>query len=313
MNNSSWSIDERRIEALRGRKNKVDQHRPYGWIVEKERTAQGTIEDVAIIFLTNRECPFRCLMCDLWKNTTDETVDPGSIPEQIQWALEQLPPVRHVKLYNSGSFFDEKAIPVSDYEKIASLLRDFETVIVESHPRVLGQRCLDFKNLLKPRLEVALGLETVNSEVLMRLNKKMTIDDFRKAVSFLTANGISTRAFILLRPPFMSENQGIEWAERSIDFAFNAGVSCCTVIPVRGGNGIMDELMKEGLFSPPNLRSLEYVLEYGINLKAGWVFADVWDIELFTDCSECTEKRKERIISMNLYQEVPERVMCRCD
>jgi radical SAM enzyme (TIGR01210 family) len=311
--NSRPGVDDRWIESHRGSKNKVDQLRPYGWLVEKERTASGTIEDVAIIFLTNRECPYRCLMCDLWKNTTDETVDPGSIPDQIDWALKQLPPVRHVKLYNSGSFFDERAIPVSDYRKIASLLNEFETVIVESHPRVLGQRCLDFKNMLKPKLEVAIGLETVNPEVLKKLNKKMTIDDFRNAVSFLTDNGISSRAFILLRPPYLTENEGIEWAERSIDFAFNSGVGCCTIIPVRGGNGAMEELQKEGYFHPPDIRSLEHVLEYGITLNAGRVFADVWDIELFTDCPDCTEKRKERIISMNLNQQIPESVICRCD
>jgi hypothetical protein len=167
--------------------------------------------------------------------------------------------------------------------------------------------------MLKPKLEVAIGLETVHPEVLRRLNKKMTIDDFRNAVSFLKVNGISTRAFILLRPPFLSENEGIEWAERSIDFAFTAGVGCCTIIPVRGGNGAMEELKKEGLFSPPEIRSLEHVLEYGINLNAGRVFADVWDIELFSDCTYCTDKRKERIISMNLSQKIPESVICRCD
>jgi archaeosine synthase beta-subunit len=312
-NSSGFIADDRWIESQRGSKNKVDQHRPYASIVEKERTASGTLEEVAIIFLTNRECPFRCLMCDLWKNTTEETVDQGSIPEQIEWALNQLPPVRHIKLYNSGSFFDERAIPVADYGKIASLLKGFDTVIVESHPKVLGQRCLDFRNMLKPKLEVALGLETVHPEVLRKLNKKMTIDDFRNAVSFLTMNGISSRAFVLLRPPFMNENEGMEWAERSIDFAFTAGAGCCTIIPVRGGNGAMEQLQKEDLFNPPDIRSLEHVLEYGINLNAGRVFADVWDLELFADCEDCTDKRKERIISMNLNQEIPGRIICRCD
>ena len=33
----------------------------------------------AVVFLTNRECPFRCVMCDLWMNTLDETVPRGAI------------------------------------------------------------------------------------------------------------------------------------------------------------------------------------------------------------------------------------------
>ena len=43
--------------------------RPYAFFVEEERSASGEVVPVATVFLTNRECPWRCLMCDLWKNT----------------------------------------------------------------------------------------------------------------------------------------------------------------------------------------------------------------------------------------------------
>jgi hypothetical protein len=306
-------IDDKSIVSGRGKKNTVDSGRPYAWLVEKERTASGKIEDVAIIFLTNRECPFHCLMCDLWENTTDETGPAGLIPGQIEWALGQLPDVKHVKLYNSGSFFDTRAIPAEDYERIAYLLRDFETVIVESHPRLIDELCLSFRDMLKPELEVAMGLETVNREILHKLNKKVTLEDFEKSVRYLTHNGIRSRAFILLRPPFQSEEEGIYWAERSIDFAFSTGIECCTIIPVRPGNGIMDALFENGLFAPPDIRSLESVLEYGIGLNAGRVFADTWDLGLFSDCEKCIGKRTERLIEMNLNQKLSSGVECQCD
>jgi hypothetical protein len=42
-------------------------------------------------FLTNRECPWRCLMCDLWRNTLASRDGPWcSIPAQIDHALERL-------------------------------------------------------------------------------------------------------------------------------------------------------------------------------------------------------------------------------
>jgi len=66
---------------------------------------------VATIFLTNRECPWRCVMCDLWKNTLIDSVPLGAIPSQIDYALARLPAARQIKLYNSGSFFDTQAIP----------------------------------------------------------------------------------------------------------------------------------------------------------------------------------------------------------
>lgn len=313
MNESAGpEINDRWIVAHRGPKNPVDPQIPYAWLVEKERTASGNIEDTGIIFLTNRECPYHCLMCDLWKNTTDEPVPAGAIPSQIARALEQMPPARHLKLYNSGSFFDGKAIPEEDYTEIAALINGFDTVIVESHPRLINNKCLQFRGMLKPDLHIALGLETVHPGVIRRLNKRMTLEDFENSVHFLSRHQMMSRAFILVRPPFLSETEGIYWAERSIDFAFHAGVECCTLIPVRAGNGAMDLLGNMGYFTPPDIGSLEKVLEYGIGLGKGRVFADTWDIGLFSTCDKCIVERTKRLTEMNLSQQIISPVVCSC-
>ena len=306
-------INDQWIVSSSGNKNPVDPLKPYGWLSEKERTVSGSIEDTGIIFLTNRECPFHCLMCDLWKNTTDERAVAGTIPGQIRYALEKMPGVRHIKLYNSGSFFDTRAIPEEDYKEIASILKNCETVIVESHPRLINDKCLRLRDMLVPQLHVAMGLETVNRGILSMLNKQMTPEDFSNSVSFLTNHGILARAFILLRPPLLTEEEGIFWAERSIDFAFTSGVECCTIIPVREGNGAMDLLKNRGDFSLPDILSLEQVLEYGIGLKKGRVFADVWDLNHFSKCNECIDQRINRLTKMNLTQKLLRRVQCSCN
>ncbi len=95
------AISTKWIVSHRGKKNDVNPLKPYAWLVEKERNSSGEIEDTAIIFLTNRECPFHCLMCDLWKNTTDKPVPSGAIPTQIEWALSQMPKAKHIKLYSA--------------------------------------------------------------------------------------------------------------------------------------------------------------------------------------------------------------------
>jgi hypothetical protein len=307
-----FHIDNRWIVDLRGPKNRVNPKEPYAFHVEKEHQPNGEIEDVATIFLTNRECPFRCLVCDLWKNTMDETVPLGAIPQQIEFALERLPPVRHIKLYNSGNFFDSKAIPVKDYQKIADLLSGFSTILVENHPKLMNSRLLDFQQLLNGELQVGIGLETVHPEVLPKLNKQMTLDDFHASVQFLKENNILSRAFILLRPPFLTEKQGVEWANKSIDFAFKCGVECCAIIPTRAGNGAMEVLKDERSFDSPNIASLEYVLEYGLSLNKGRVFADVWDLDTFSSCDLCYGQRKERLNQMNLNQKVIASVVCTC-
>ncbi len=306
-------MDDRWILSHRSSKNLVEERTPYAFLAEEEHSASGTINIVATVFLTNQECPFRCLMCDLWKNTTRDKSLPGVIPHQIAHALAQLPPARQIKLYNSGNFFDTKAIPPEDYERIAKLLDPFETVIVECHPKLINKRCLQFGDMLRGNLEMAIGLETVHTEVLKKLNKRMNLKEFRQCVKFLTDNGVRTRAFTLLRPPFLTEQEGVIWAKKTLDFAFDSGVECCVVIPTRPGNGAMDWLQSEGFFSPPTFSSLEQVMEYGLQLSAGRVFADLWDLEIFSDCPHCFEMRKKRLKGMNLQQVVLPEITCECN
>lgn len=306
-------INDTWILSSRGKKNSIEPDKPYAFLTEKELTSEGKIEDTVVIFLTNRECPFHCLMCDLWKNTTNFTLPAGVIPKQIEWALQRSPSAKNVKLYNSGSFFDPRAIPVKDYERIASILEEFDSVLVESHPMLINSRCVSFRDMLKAELQIAMGLETVHPEILIKLNKNMSLDDFGKSVGFLISNGIKTRAFILLKLPFMTEEEGVLWAERSLDFAFEVGVECCTVIPVRAGNGAMEKLADMGLFSPPSVQSLEQVLEYGITLGKGRVFGDVWDLKSFSHCEKCADTRLKRVTDMNLNQNIMPPVECTCN
>jgi radical SAM enzyme (TIGR01210 family) len=301
-----WILEQRPSKAA------ADPWKPHAFFVEAERMANGVIEDVATLFLTNRECPFRCLMCDLWKFTTERRVPDGAIPAQIEYALAHLPNAPHAKLYNAGNFFDAQAIPPGDHNRIKQLLRSFQTVIVECHPLLVGPRCLAFRDGLTPALEVAMGLETVHPDVLPRLNKRMTLDDFARAAKFLTTNDIAVRAFILLRPPFLDEDEGVEWAKRSIDFAFGVDVECCCIIPTRGGNGALERLAERGEFQPPRLESLENVLEYGLALGQGRVFADLWDIEKVFPCTDCGPRRAARLLTMNRTQTVPPSVVCDC-
>jgi archaeosine synthase beta-subunit len=308
------TIPDEEILRARPRKNGVSLERPYAYLIEEERSRTGAIVPVATLFLTNRECPLRCLMCDLWKNTTDAPTPVGSIPAQIDFALANLPPARQIKLYNSGNFFDPQAIPVADYPAIAQRVRGFDTVIVENHPAFCGQRCRVFRDQLDTELEVAMGLETIQPDILAALNKRMTVADFQRAVLFLLELSIRVRAFILLKPPFQSEQQGIEGALKTIAFAIREGIECCSIIPTRAGNGIMDQLEQSAEFSPPRLTSLEQVHEEGLRISGGKgrVFVDLWDSESLAGCPDCHQARRERLGYMNLHQRIPPPITCHC-
>jgi radical SAM enzyme (TIGR01210 family) len=297
----------------RSSKPPLDPSRAYASLWEEERDAQGGLAPTAVVFLTNKECPFRCVMCDLWVNTLDATVPRGAIAAQIRTALADRPAARQVKLYNAGSFFDPGAIPPDDLDEIAEAVRGFQRVTVEAHPAFLAgvyrERCLRFRDAISGQLEVAIGLETSHPEVLARLNKKMTLDAFKRAADFLREHEIALRVFILLSPPFMPRGEEVEWARRSLDVAAECGASVSVVIPTRGGNGAMEAIGEA--FHPPRLNWLESTVEYGIGLGGMRVFADLWNIERFFDC-RCSPRRAGRLASMNREQQLQASVSCSC-
>ena len=297
----AWILSRRPAREIR------DPFFPYQYFVEEECAIGGAVEPVATIFLTNRECPFRCLMCDLWRNTLSDTVPLGAIPAQIDHALLNLRPARQLKLYNSGSFFDPQAIPPADYAAIAQRANQFERLIVENHPTLTGEACLRFRDLLSGQLEIAIGLETAHVQVLAGLNKRMTLEQFSRAANFLCRNGIDLRVFILVQPPLMQAAEALKWAECSLAFAMEHGATAATLIPTRAGNGALEALE----FTPPALETLESAMEYGLRLKAGRVFADLW--ELRESCPHCHTQRAGRLRQMNLQQAVLDRIPCtRC-
>ena len=302
---SSWIVDRRPARA------QVDPNRPYAFLVEEECSAEREVVPVATIFLTNRECPWRCVMCDLWRNTLIEPVPVGAIPRQIDYALAQLPPARQIKLYNSGSFFDSKAIPFADYAAIASRIQGFERTIVESHPSLVAESCIKLRDILPHRLEVAMGLETVHPEILDRLNKRMTLDQFSDAAVFLKRNDIDLRVFILVQPPFMKPEESLHWAQRSLDFAFDCGATAATLIPTRGGNGAMETLAQQGEFVPPTLKTVEDAGHYGLGQMRGRVFVDLWNMSNASmHCPVCLPKRIARLHEMNLFQQIIDPIVC---
>ena len=108
----------------------------------------------------------------------------------------------------------------------------------------------------------------------------------------------------------LDEAAGLLWATRSIQFAFDQGATVVSLIPTRAGNGAMETLQARGLFSPPKLATLESAHAYGIQLQRGRVFADLWDLEQFSECAQCFAPRRDRLHHMNLEQALLEPVPC---
>ncbi|MCS1410425.1 MAG: hypothetical protein M2R45_03617 [Verrucomicrobia subdivision 3 bacterium] len=303
------------IISRRGSRHSLSEDVPYAFLKERELSKDRTLTGVFTVFLTNRECPWKCFMCDLWKNTLESSVAPGVIPRQIKYAFERLGVSgdrsrSQVKLYNNGSFFDPRAIPVDDYAEIARLVSGFRRVIVECHPLFIGDLCQQFRDLLTGELEVAIGLETAHTEALEKLNKGFGVDDFRQRCDWLREREISIRVFLLMNVPFIPVTDQAEWVERSIGLASEAGAAVICLIPTRFGNGALETLVESGDYRNTQLDQLEDAMDSGLRLSQALVLADLWDLEQFSTCQFCFPKRRFRLEEMNRQQAVLERIEC---
>ena len=259
---------DRFVIDLRGPRPKHDPRRYQDLAVDDELTERGTVARVGTVFLTGRECPWRCAMCDLWRFTTRDDTPAGALPAQIDAARavwrDRGENISRIKLYNASNFFDARAVPDGDYDTIGARVSGLDQVIVESHPSLIGSRVDKLLEALHGiSLEVAMGLETVHPAALDALNKRMTSDDFAHAAKELSRRGVSLRVFLLISPPFVPAEEQDAWLLKSVAFAEDCGAAVIALIPARGGNGAMEALAAQGLFREPTagdiLRSYDFV------------------------------------------------------
>ena len=72
----------------------------------------------------------------------------------------------------------------------------------------------------------------------------------------------------------------------------------------------MERLQETGEFTPPGIPNLEQAFERALDLKAGRVFADIWDIDKMPGCQVCREQRTQRLQAMNLAQTCLPAIRC---
>lgn len=298
---SDWIVSARRsIERGSHRVGK-----PAAVWVEEERQIDGTLAMGLTVLLVNRECPWRCVMCDLWKQTTSNQVTVEDLLQQVDEGLAEAGPgeLRWIKLYNAGSFFDRGAIPERAYAGIARRCERFDRIIVESHPHLVGPCVERFRRELRTgtALEVAMGLETVDPVSHAKLNKRTTPESFQRAAEWLKSRGLGVRAFVLARPPFIEAEHAKAWLFQTVDFALDCGADPVVIIPTRLGNGAMERLRDSGDFELPPVEWVEDAVRHGIRAGKGRVFGDTWDMDSHVVTGEDVRFR-ERIEALNRNQ-----------
>ena len=302
------------IRSLRGPRATVATDVPQAVWDEDETAAPGVAFTTRVMILTGGECRFTCSMCDLWKHTLASPTPVGILPAQVRHGLAEPVtngrPPQWLKLYNGSNFFDSRNVPREDLPALAALAAPFARVVVENHPQLCGDDVPRFRDRLSGRLEVAMGLETAHPQALAALNKQLTLDAFATACERLAGWDVDARAFVLLGVPGVPADEAVAWCLRSVAYARACGIRHVSVVPLRSGNGWIDQHLASGQLRLPTAADLEAVAAATLPeapqaaaASATVVTIDLWDFHsLAGSCDTCRSVRHDRLAAMNLAQ-----------
>lgn len=160
-------------------------------------------------------------------------------------------------VYLHGSFFSEVDLPQTVRHAVLEQVTQsgVQRLVVESLPWHLRKDLLlECVNRLQGKdLVVGLGLDISDDYLRWAcLRKPGTAKCFRKACALLSAHGVSSLAYVSVKPPFLSEGEAIDVAIDTALYALDSGVTAISLEPVAALPGtVVERMASTGLYIPP--------------------------------------------------------------
>jgi radical SAM enzyme (TIGR01210 family) len=318
----------RELRDEKGSKD-YDPREPTRVWLDEDNTPDGVYDSLTIILNTGG-CRWAraggCTMCGY----VAESVEGGSVAHEDLMAQidECLAHEREeaeaqaglIKIYTSGSFLDEREVPAETRQAIAETFADRERIVVESLPDfVEREKLADFTDV-GLETDVAVGLETATDRVRHDcVNKYFDFEDFEAACAEAREADAGVKAYLLMKPPFLSESEAIADMESSIRRCTD--VEGCHTVSMNPTNvqryTMVDQLHFRGGYRPPWLWSVAEVLESTADVDAIVVSDPVGhgSDRGPHNCGECDDLVQEAIKDFDLRQDpsVFSEVSCECE
>ena len=230
------------------------------WI-EKERF-HGEIVNCLTLILQTRGCSWRkCYMCSYYldaKEDANPEADLNGILEKKKNKAEI------IKIFTSGSFFDDRELDRDLRKRIYEKLKrkGFKKLIVESRPEFINEETAKEIREAGIEIEVGIGVETSNDYYREKLiNKGFSFSDFVEASKIVRDAGGRVKAYLLLKPPLLSEKEALDDILKSIeDVRPHSDIISLNLMTVHRKT-LVERLWKAGIYRPPWLWSAVEILK----------------------------------------------------
>lgn len=295
-----------RNKALRKKKvySKERLERPITFWTKEDRLINEIGKEFTIILRT-RGCKWAlgetggCSMCGYVQDANVENVESNQIIKQFDYAFqEKLSEIeddnKHyvIKLFNSGSFFDDDEIAQNArsyiYEKISDV-KNIKEVVVESRIEYINSEVLiEMRNNLKNKyIEIGIGLETTNDYIRNNfINKGLLFNEFQNTFQLCKEHNIGIKSYLLFKPPFLNEIGAIDDCADSIKALIKLNINSISINPVNIQRGSLTEyLWYQNRYRSPWFYSLIKCLKKALTKE------DLVKTRILTDPSGAGTKR----------------------
>ncbi|MCG3215539.1 MAG: archaeosine biosynthesis radical SAM protein RaSEA [Candidatus Heimdallarchaeota archaeon] len=231
-----------------------------------------------------------------------------------------------IKIFTSGSFLDRNEVPINVQEAILKELAKYHQIreiVLESRPEYINDKILQniVNNIDISKIEIAIGLESANNKILKNsVNKGFFWEDFEQATERIIKFGAKVKAYLLFKPPFVTEYDSINDIFLSVSKIKKLGIDTVSINAISIHRGTyLSLLFEKNQYRPPWLWSLVYICK---EIKAKFP-----EIRLICDvvaggtrrgahnCGECDKAILEQLKEFTLTQDLKalnHNIQCSC-
>lgn len=285
-----------------------------------------------VVILKTRGCTWAlaggCTMCGYANESAWSRVSDDQLVAQFEKGWTRYRGEELVKIYTSGSFIDPKEVPVAAQQRILERIGDKpQKVAFESLPGFIQEGTFEALAGRVRRLEVGIGVESSNHRVLRdSINKGHGFETFPRAAAVCREHGVSVKAYLMCKPPFLKECDALRDSTRTIiDAAPHANVVSLNPTNIQGRT-VVDALHRRGSYRAPWLWTLVQALLDGRTAAEEAGFDQVLKSDVIAagqdrgahNCGACDErvvkylKKYKDSQDKRWLAECLERVDCRC-
>lgn len=219
-----------------------------------------------VVILKTRGCTWAlaggCTMCGYANDSAWTKVSEEQLVAQFQRAWTRYQGEALVKIYTSGSFLDRfEVMPGAQKAILATIGPKARKVAFESLPGFVTDEALAPLSGICQKLEVGIGVESANPRVLRdSINKGHGFETFPLAAEACKRHGVSVKAYLMCKPPFLKESDALVDATHTIiQAAPHSQMISLNPTNVQA-NTIVDALYKRGSYRPPWLWTIVQAL-----------------------------------------------------